>query len=43
MNIRSLNPNFDKLNELLTNYAILPDIIAISETKLKLSQEYMKS
>ena len=40
MNIRSLNANFDKLNELLTNYDILPDIIAISETKLKLSQVY---
>ena len=40
MNIRSLNANFDKLNELFTNYVILPDIIAISETKLKLSQVY---
>ena len=40
MNIRSLNANFDKLNELFTNYDILPDIIAISETKLKLSQVY---
>ena len=40
MNIRSLNANFDKLNELLTNYDILPDIIAISETKLKLLQVY---
>ena len=28
-NIRSLNANFDKLNELLTNYDILPDIIAM--------------
>ena len=35
VNIRSLNANFDKLNELSTNYDILPDIIAISETKLK--------
>ena len=40
MNIRSLNANFDKLNELFTNYVILLDIIAISETKLKLSQVY---
>ena len=40
VNIRSLNANFDKLNELLTNYDILPDIIAISETKLKLLQVY---
>ena len=40
MNIRSLNANFDKLNQLLTNYDILPDIIAMSETKLKLSQVY---
>ena len=40
MNIRSLNANFDKFNELLTNYDILPDIIAMSETKLKLSQVY---
>ena len=40
MNIRSLNANFDKLNELLTNYDILPDIIVISETKLKLAQVY---
>ena len=40
MNKRSLNANFDKLNELLTNYDILPDIIAISETKLKLLQVY---
>ena len=40
VNIRSLNANFDKLNELLTNYDILPDIIAISETKLKLLQLY---
>ena len=39
VNIRSLNANFDKLNELLTHY-ILPDIIAISETKLKLLQVY---
>ena len=35
-----LNANFDKLNELLTNYDILLDIIAISETKLKLLQVY---
>ena len=40
MSIRSLNANFDKLNKLLTNYDILPDIIAMSETKLKLSQVY---
>ena len=40
MNIRSLNANFDKLNELLTNHDILPGIIAMSETKLKLSQVY---
>ena len=40
MNIKSLNANFDKLNELLTNYDMLPDIIAMSETKLKLSQVY---
>ena len=40
MNVRSLNANFDKLNELLTNYDILPDIIAISETTLKLLQVY---
>ena len=40
MNIRSLNANFDKLNELLTNYDVLPDITAMSETKLKLSQVY---
>ena len=40
VNIRSLNAIFDKLNELLTNYDILPDIIAISETKLKLLQVY---
>ena len=40
MNIGSLNANFDKLNELLINYDILPDIIPISETKLKLSQVY---
>ena len=40
MNLRSLNANFDKLNELLTNYDISPDIIAMSETKLKLSQVY---
>ena len=40
MNIRSLNANFDKLNELLTNYDVLPNIIAMSETKLKLSQVY---
>ena len=38
MNIRSLNANFDKLNKLLINYDILPDIIAMSETKLKLLQ-----
>ena len=40
MNIRSLNANFDKLNELLTNYNVFPDIIAMSEIKLKLSQVY---
>ena len=40
VNIRSLNANFDKLNELLTNYDILPNIIAISETKLKLLLVY---
>ena len=38
MNERSLNANCDKLNKLLTNFYILPDIIAINETKLKLSQ-----
>ena len=32
VNTRSLNANFDKLNKLSTNYDILPDIIAISET-----------
>ena len=40
LDIRSLNANFDKLNELITNCDILPDIIAMSETKLKLSQVY---
>ena len=40
MNIRSLNANFHQLNELLTNYDILADIIAMSETKPKLSQVY---
>ena len=40
VNIRSLTANFDKLKELLTNYDILPDIIAMSETKLKLSQVF---
>ena len=40
MNIRSLNANFDKLNELLINYDIVPDIMAMSETKLELSQVY---
>ena len=37
---KKFNANFDKLNELLTNYDILPDIIAMSETKVKLSQVY---
>ena len=36
MNIRILNANFDKLNKLLTNYDILPNIIAMSETKIKI-------
>ena len=40
MNIRSSNANFEKLNELLTNYNVFPDIIAMSEIKLKLSQVY---
>ena len=40
MNTRSLNTNFDELNELLTNYDILRDIIAMSKTKLKLLQVY---
>ena len=34
VNIRSLNKNFKKLEDLLTQISKLPDIIAISETKL---------
>ena len=34
VNIRSLNKNFEKLEDLLTQISKLPDIIAISETKL---------
>ena len=35
VNIRSLNKNIDKLEELLLELGKLPDIIALSETKLK--------
>lgn len=38
VNIRSLNANIDKLNELLVSFDLLPDIIALSETKLNLGQ-----
>ena len=34
LNIRSLNKNLDKLEDLLTQLGKLPDIIAITETKL---------
>ena len=34
LNIRSLNKNFDKLEDLLTQLGKLPGIIAITETKL---------
>ena len=34
VNIRSLNKNFEKLEDLLTQISNLPDIIAISKTKL---------
>ena len=35
VNIRSLNKNFDALEELILQFQKQPDIIAISETKLK--------
>ena len=35
VNIKSLNKNIDKLEELLLELGKLPDIIALSETKLK--------
>ena len=34
LNMHSLNKNFGKLQELLTQFNEMPDIIAISETKL---------
>ena len=34
LNMHSLNKNFEKLQELLTQFNEMPDIIAISETKL---------
>ena len=37
INIRSLNKNFEKLEELLIQLGKMPDITAISETKLKLN------
>ena len=41
--IRSINTNFEKLEELLINFRLSPDIIALSETKLKLHQHYRES
>ena len=35
MNIRSLQNNSDNLNQLISSFAKLPDIICISETRLK--------
>ena len=34
LNMRSLNKDFEKLEELLTQFNKIPDIIAISKTKL---------
>jgi len=33
--VRSLNKNFDKLDELLLDLGKIPELIAISETKLQ--------
>ena len=41
--IRNINANFEKLEELLINFQLSPDIIALSETKLKLNQHYRES
>ena len=41
--IRSINANFEKLEELLINFQLSPDTIALSETKLKLNQHYRES
>ena len=35
VNTRSLHKNFEKLEELIREINISPDVIAISETKLK--------
>ena len=34
LNMHSLNKNFEKLEELLTQFNEMPDIIAVSKTKL---------
>ena len=38
VNIRSINAGLDKLNDLLALTKLLPDIILVSETKLKTSE-----
>ena len=43
INIRSINANSEKLEELLINFQFSPDIIALSETELKLNQHYRES
>jgi len=40
VNIRSLTKNLEKLEELLAGITTLPDIIAITETRLKISMNF---
>ena len=41
LNIRSLNANFDKLNEMITCMKIKPDIIGVSETWLTTNRPFI--
>ena len=40
INIRSIHANIEKLDELLTSCNVSPDVIALSETKLKQQQTF---
>ena len=43
INIRSLNKNFDKINQLILNLAFTPDIIGVSETWLTKDKYFLYS
>ena len=41
LNIRSINANFDKITELISNFHVKPDIIRISETWINVNRPFL--